>query len=155
MGSCWLLFCTTCHPTFTGPFVLIVALMGEVVSSSPENPGGMDFRSQSSKVRNELVVEISLDNMPLHSPSDRLGNAREGKDLNQKKPGLLPRESLNISGIPGPGFLPIAELFLWSILKYITSLCLSVFRACVTLVPCLGRGQLALRETEQEAFPHS
>lgn len=76
MGSCWLLFCTTCHPTFTGPSALILALMGEVVSSSPENLGGVDFRSQSSKVRNELVVEISLDNMPLALPQRSPGKCQ-------------------------------------------------------------------------------
>lgn len=136
--TCWLLFCITCHPPFTGPLHFYLDLGGEMASSSPESLLGVDLRLQSFTVGNELVVGPSLDNTSLAVPQQLPGKCqkRERPEL-ERNSGLLPREPLNIYGILGPGFMPIAELFFWSIFKYI-SLCPSISRAWGMLVFGLG-----------------
>lgn len=137
-------------PSLPCPLDSYLGLGGEVSSFSPTSPLGVDLRSESSNVGNELVVGSSSDNTSLAVPQQLPGECQKKEKPELETSGLLPRDPLNTYGIPSPGFMSIAELFLWSIFKYI-SLWPSVSRAWVMLISGLGKGQLALGKTKQEA----
>lgn len=90
-------------PSLPCPLHSYLGLGGEVASSSPASPFGVDLRSESTNVGNELVVGSS-DNTSLAVPQQLPGKCQKREKPELETSGLLPRDPLNIYGISSPGF---------------------------------------------------